>query len=566
MTVRILVGLSLLALGYGVGVFWSQHQAIQELTGQQSGNVPFGKQTAYESGSKIQSPVSYAVSSGTTDHLAVRSLADAASITSEFDQSAALYALAAPLGAEGIVKLLEEAKQELVGGDYRGGSAILIGRYAELDFSAALAYALASGGAVRESWLQAIFHARARLDLDDAVDKAVTLNPSARHVAGLSILRSVDNISATVRRSIAKRLGIPNQMLAVSQHNPVDAWHEARGISDPMQRAQTQMGVVMMWARSDPSAALHASEEISNSQMRQAIQSEVLALLAVDDIAAALNWIDAQPEGQHDDQLTMAFISGLATKDPELAQSLITRLPEEKRDQVELAIWSQRAGSNPEGAAAWVSSRSDQNQRIGAANQLLMMLSMTSQESADRFFEALPAGEAAKVESTYLQMLARTDPGRAAQRLDQIGDEGQRYAIGSSLVSSWASTDPEEARQWIDRQPSNATPALYHSLGVGWAQRDVSAAQEFAVRQNSGADRDQLLAGIVSSGQLDPDDAEQMRQRISDPALRESVQQIVEMRRKSLEGRQGIMGGANGAVYRSFLNGAQVQKNKSMNE
>ena len=538
-TSRLIIGLLILVAGFAAGVFWSQYHTgsdhdaatlVRSLANSHSEAAPFQA----TSGSSREEPV------GEVSPASVKSLAQTAAIRSEFDQSAALFALAAPMDAAGIRQLLESAAQVLHGNDVVGGTSILIGRYAELDFPAALAYALAHGGSTREAWIQSIFHARARLDLDDAVNIASALQSNLRRVAGMAILRSSDNIALEARRSIAKSLGLPEQALfAASGRNSAEAWREANNIGNLNQRMQAQMQIAMAWAQSDPMAALQATDDIDNQSMRTALQMQVLALIAASDSGAALAWVEALPEGQRRDQLMTSLVQRLMVEDPERAQSLITRLPETVRDQVELSMWTQRAAEDPEGAAAWAANRTDRDGSVNASHQLLMMLSMAAPEAADRFLQALPASVRTNVEPMYIQMIAASDPDKAAKRVEQITEPEQRTEAARSLIMNWASQDPQTARQWIERQPAEATPALYHSLAIGWTQKDQSSAREFADSMDAGPDHDQFVVGMVSFGQLKAEDADALIERIGDSQLREQTRSAQLQMRRAIDSSGG---------------------------
>lgn len=520
---RLIIGLLILVAGFSAGAFWSryysgsEHDAetvVASLANSHRETAPLG----IASGSSRGEPVN------NVSPTSVKSLAQTATIRSEFDQSAALFALAAPMDAAGIRQLLESAALVLQGNDFVGGTSILMGRYAELDFPSALAYALASGGSNRQAWIQSVFHARARLDLEDAVNVASELQGNLRVAAGMAILRSRDNIALEARRSIAKTLGLPDQaLIATSGLNSAEAWREASNISNLNQRMQAQMQVAMTWARNDPMAALQAADDLDNQGMRTALQMQILALIAASDSGAALAWVEAQPEGQHRDQLMSSLVQRLALEDPERAQSLMTRLPEAVRDQVELSMWTQRAAEDPEGAAAWAANRPDRDGGVNASHQLLMTLGMTAPEAAERFFQALPASVRTHVESMYIQVIAASDPVKAAKRVEQIAEPERRIEAARPLIMNWASQDPQTARQWIEQQPAEATPSLYHSLAIGWTQRDRSSAREFADSMDAGPDADQFLVGMVSIGQLKAEEADTLIERIGDPKLREQA-------------------------------------------
>jgi len=476
----------------------------------------------------------------------IQTLAETAEINSEFLQSAALYTFAAPLDAEAIRELIDVADQSLVGGDYDGATYLLIGRYAELDFSAALDYALNATGPSLTRWLQAIFHARARIDLDDAVAVATDLGRNQQRIAGIAILRSNGSLSATQRQWVIDTLGITGELLATTHHNLQDGWAELRNISNPMQRLQAQYQLLARWAKSDPWAALAATSEIENAQYREGMQGAMLAAAAADDPQRAIDWLNAYPAGELQSRLTIALVSQLGAGDLATAERLIEALPESQRGNAGLSLWSVRAATDPEGAAAWVQSldsaagalSSSRYQRMAPA-QILSMLSMTSSDAAERFMAALPDEQRNKLEPTYVKTLARSDPQQAARRLAKVTDSRQYKSAARRLVRTWARSDPQAASRWVEsqsRQPGAAAATLYRTLGQAWPQNDLTGATRYARRMLSGSDRDQLLNGMLGSGLVPVEEAQSLLNLMADPTLRAQSEKRIEARESASSG------------------------------
>lgn len=470
----------------------------------------------------------------------IATLAETAEISSEFLQSAALYSFAAGLDADGIRGLIDSADKALTGGDYFAATSLLIGRYAELDFAGALDYALDNGGSSMARWLQSIFHARARIDFDEAVLVAADLNKNQQRIAGIAILRSNDYLSLTQRQSVIEQLNVPGHLLASTQHSSEEAWAELRSIQDVNQRAGAQSQVLMRWAQSDPWAALAASNEIENSDYRIGMQGTLLGFAAADDPQRAIDWINAQPAGKTRTNLISSVISQLGNTDFEAAERLLAQLPEAERVQAGYGLWSTRAASDPVGAAEWVASAaatadSAGYSRSGAA-QILWVLGRSSGDAAERFMAALPVEQRAQLEPTYIMNLARTDPQQAARRLADVSDPQQYQTAARGLVQTWARSDPEAASRWVGLQSGENASAMFSALGVSWSQSDPQAAQTYARRMISGADRDHMLTGVISSGRIAAEDMPSMLNLIDDLTLRSQAERSAEAMRRALSG------------------------------
>jgi len=521
---RTIAALVLIVAGFGVGYLSNQ---TQEDASTSSSLYSHSRQTNAEGSpaepSSRDSKRAQAKTASSVVIPVVKSLAETAEISSEFLQSAALYQLAAPLDANGILELLDEAKTAFDETDYQGATALLIGRLAELDFAAALDSASVGNGKMRTNWLRAIFHARARIDFDDALQQALTLSKRQQQIAGIAMLRSTGTLSKSQRQTVVDALQLPGQMVVAAQFQSAEAWTAAQNIADPNQRAAAQMQVLMAWAQSDPWAAIDASKDIENDQVLLGVQGQLLAAAAADDYQRAIDWIDPQPEGQRRDDLTSTLIAQIGINDIEQAQALLQRLPADKRSKAEMSLWTRRGVSDPEGAAAWVArlpENSDGSSPILFGNlasmQVLQVISMSSPDAAERFMTALPADKRSDLAPTYVQTLARQNS--------------------------------EKALEWIESLGNDATPELYEKLGSSWARTNVASARRYAEEMRSGSERDHLYSGIVTSGRLPADDVGAFVREIGDPKLRARAEQMQQVLERS---RLGLRAGSSSVLFRS---------------
>ena len=443
----------------------------------------------------------------------------------EFDQSRALYELAAPLNAAGIQSLVEEADKELHGGDRVAATSILVGRLAELDFDTALELALKQNDQTAASWVRSIFHGRARLDIDDAIARAAKLPVGLRARAGASIIRSRSDLSNAERTDIGAQLGVNEQQLAMIAPNASAALARANSLPNSTNRTQAQFMALMRMSQEDPLKALAASEELENSQSRTGLQAQILSQLAVKDHEAALAWIESQPAGKNTDKLSAGIVAQLARVKPEVAQQVIQRLPESMRYEAERSFWQARATADPEGAALWVSNSPTNLQRSTTDMTMLMLIGMQSPDSAERFFDALSDEAQVRLEPTYVQQLAQQNPEQAARRVEDIADDDRRLQSSHNLVSAWAESDTEAALRWVGKQPTDQSVELFRSLGSTWGQQDVQASIDYTKRMRAGPARDSLASGVISSGQLVPKQVDELVDLIEDATTREQAVQ-----------------------------------------
>ena len=264
----------------------------------------------------------------------------------------------------------------------------------------------------------------------------------------------------------------------------------------------------MQWAQTEPWVALQKSSEISNAQYRVSIQSVLLAAAFADNSQRGLNWLDALPDADRREKLTSELVKQLSVTDPDQAESLLGRLSAETRTEAELSLWTQRASTDPEGAAAWVVEQDAKLSKSGralprtsllsASSQILMVLGLHGPQSAERFLDALPVA--------------------------------QRETLAPRYVQTLAQSDPLSASRWIEDQSRENRPAMYESLGSAWGQQSLVAAQEFARDMSPGADRDRMLVGLMSGSRLADEDAELLLELISDPETRAQAETNRELR------------------------------------
>ncbi len=522
MVTRLVLLLLALGIGFAAGVLWAQRQSTEHLLPTPLDNkhrstfhngTPSSPQTQVRDGHSVNHQIP-----------TITSLAQAANITSEFAQTAALYQLAAPFDADGLVQLLQEAKRDISTADYSGASSILIGRLAELNFDLALGYALNNSEPAQLAWIGAIFHAQARIDQDVAVAKAQPLKGKLREVAGRAILRANGKLSPSARQSIAATLGLSPSTVAMLQHSPKEAWAATQDITNPLQQSTAQAQVAQRWGQSDPWGALQATQEMQLTNYREQVQAALLTSIAENDLNAALAWIEGQ--SANGSSLLFSFVDQLANQYPNQAENLLPRLPREIRDHAELTLWTKRAISEPEAAANWLAGQESGGAQNAKSTQLLLMLGMTSPKSAERFMQALPAERQANLEADYIGFLALQDPQGASQRIERIADEGERARASSNLYFNWASSDPVGAGLWIEEQVATATPASSRFLGHLWASQDLESAETFINAMSTGLKRDQLLLSLIQSSAMSSEKFEQTLSKITDPELYKEAEEL----------------------------------------
>jgi hypothetical protein len=118
--------------------------------------------------------------------------------------------------------------------------------------------------------------------------------------------------------------------------------------------------------------------------------------------------------------------------------------------------------------------------------------------------------------------LAEQDPKSAALLISQLSSDTQVIAA-SSLISQWASSDPQAASIWAASLPQGEMrDQLFANLASSWAKSDSSRAGEWLNTLTNDPSRDAAVSAFAThTTSVDPQLALQWAATITDPAARE---------------------------------------------
>ena len=447
--------------------------------------------------------------------------ADLEKIRSDFEQTYALYQLMDGQDAAGIEGLLDQAKSELSGDDYVAASAILYGRLAELDPQRAVERVLLAPGTAQSSWLSAVFHSWARLDLDAALAAAQQLSGPFKQIAGRAVLRSRGDLSGVVRSDIAGELALQSPPLTRGSDFS-QAWQEAIARPNRNQQAQGLMQIAALWASTDPAAAMTATEAIAASGLRQSIQGRIAMEWARQDPDAAFEWVRNQSDSAQSSRIVQQVFQVLAQTDPQQAYARAQQLGGSMSTRAMLGVIGPLAVVDRQAAAQWLEAQQSPTLRMEAIQTMAVSLGQHAPDAAADWIDTLPENDAYMADMMLSAILINVDPDRAARRVAQMDDPQRRQNAASNLISNWASNDVKAAADWITTMPQAEQGSLYQVLAAQWSQFDSAAALQFVTRLDSDAHKDHVRLGVISSG--GPlDQAERLIGDIQDPQLKQQA-------------------------------------------
>ena len=429
-------------------------------------------------------------------------------VASEFDQSAGLYALLAPLDVDALVGLLDYSEIAFAGADYVGATRVIIGRIAEFDPDRAIALAERAIGSTRPEWLASIFHALARIDLDDARARAEKLPALLRPGVAQALIRSRDDLSLAEQATIANSLGLRHVPVGAIQDYGV-AWTQAKEMRSPNGRVQRLMQILNQWSEVDPRAALQAAQS-ERGQFAHHLVSQVVSRWVRREPDAALGWLHAQSwNARTSPQHFQSVYANLAQQDPEAALMWAQTLSGEQRGAALLGVLPQLATLRPEVAFDALDELEGQ-QRQQLLQQVAMNAAMADPGSLDQVLDRVQGEERDQLLSMAVSMMVHQDPEAAIARLDEVADEDTRQSLARRVVGQWSQQDLDAAVTWVERESADNRPALYQGIAQQWTHNDVEAAYAFARSLSDRDERDAALVGAMNGAYNDADLARRM--------------------------------------------------------
>ena len=440
---------------------------------------------------------------------------------SEFDQSARLYALMSSMDAGAVIELIEDARDILKNRDYVAGSAIMYGRLAELDPTGAIDYALSSNSSAKIDWIRSIFHALARLNVDQAVELIATLPAGFRSVASQALLRSRDDLPYSKRQHIAQQLGtqVPAEVTGGDLHQ---AWSNALQHPNRQARLRGLANASAQLAMSDPLAAMNLISELNELNDRRILQRQVIQIWTRTEPEGAIEWLLEHPT-QTNNQLLASVLGAYAQSDAQAAMQIAESLNGNNRISAMTNVLGPWTRQNTEAALAWLNQQTDSQLRQRSIPTIASSLAAEDFSRVEQWLDALEPEESRLAETYVMLNLGRGNPDAAARQIERIDDNDRRTNMANSLVGQWAREDGNATAQWIEQLSIEDKGALYQQLTQSWVQSDPEKAVRFARNMYRGDERDKALFGAINGAYSDVDLMQKIFSEISDPDLKQQA-------------------------------------------
>ena len=337
----------------------------------------------------IVSPRSESIGTNSIDErlasiVGAKTLDDTLKLSSDFDQSVALFHRLAISDEAGVKKLLEESKSIGQTSQRDGAQQIIFARFASINPSEAVSYVSQFNPVQHRNLINVIFREWSRTDLDAAGEAATRLESLAhRDMAILAILSSRDDLSQQKLRELAENLGgtkLLNYVTSQSQARAIGSdpqselsqainstekgvrsreniqriaylWVQAEGTSvlweinnlltDYPDRSQIIRTLVYQFALTQPENVLSFLQELPQKKSAANLAAIVFQFWAQTDVQAAFASASDFDLADSTHIHREAVISTWASRDPQAVLDLVDSLPSElKNSSIEKALTS----------------------------------------------------------------------------------------------------------------------------------------------------------------------------------------------------------------------------------
>lgn len=459
---------------------------------------------------------------------------DLLALPTDFEQTAALYAMAQQADVETLKGHINDTLSIAVAGERAAALSILFSRFADLDPAESLAHYNELDLQGQSGILFPMFSGWAKNDLTAAIERAKTVtNPADRRTADRAILQANASAPAEELEWIASQLGrsgqisnrASNEALARrAQTEPEAAARTAMALQNPQARMESLAWVVNTWAERDADAAIAFVRGLEEPAMRARLGQIVMSQVAQRSPEKALRLVDTQPS-QQQQVMVQTVIMTMARTDPQKALRVVgtlqtqqeklnaysglfsqwaqvdpagagaaleglTGIPIDNKFSMASQIAQAMAASDPEAALEWAwrwdeQAGSPSRQHRWTWDNVVSQIANSDPNRALALAAELPEGSRrTNLVSNSLAQLAATDPLAALDQLDLVPSGQPRRSAMRNVVSNWAQSDPVMAMDWVMTLPPDQRPEALQSVSWSVISSDLALALAYTDDMN----------------------------------------------------------------------------------
>lgn len=420
-----------------------------------------------------------------------------AHIDNDFERTQALYILLEHAKEEQLYALLEESPR--VNFLFRPAvQRALIHKLTTIDPRSALKQISSLEDSDSEELVKSVFGHWARVDLDEAIGQARSLDQMDRWAALRGIFSARRDLSEDARMRLGEELGesqfvqIWNSLLQEEEltKNPEEAWYEIveKAQNDNMQFSLLE-SIAVAWLKKD---GLEVVDKIIESITNQQTETNILM------------WV---------------FLSAAET-DPQGALNRALELENDPYSAIVSTVVNTWASSDPKSAIEALSALEPGSVR----ERLLNSVMQTWARNKDPFVMLEELGGMAEElqllgNQAALFAIAFDSPEKASELIGILPDSDGKSSVASAIARTWSQKNPTEALQWVLNSSDIETyrQDLLDTILSNLAAQNPDLAMETALAQSADSDSIGLEARVVSSiAGTDVDKAIELLPRVRD--------------------------------------------------
>ena len=402
-----------------------------------------------------------------------------------FARSEAMYALAGRSDSARVQNLIFETNRVADDVERVRLLTILFYRLAETDPQSALALARTDHFNTVRSIEQAVWHAWARKDFEDAMFAAKTQTSAVhRNSAAQSLYAAFGYMGNGTTERIEVELGIgPDRssrgryLYQLADKSPAEAIAFINGLERAEQQEYVSWLAYYVSLR-DPAAALRYAELFDVAAYGERYSTIVSSHLARENPRATLDRLMlAGARGGRSSSEFQSAARALASTDLDGAKQYFEQARSADDKQIfGSAIVMELAKTDPMEALAWAR-ENDKGHFALFEMSVLGQIAETDPQLA--LAEALNTPNVqmlSSVVSSVVQHIARNNPADAVAYLDQIQDRQQKLEVSRQLASTWLNQDPDAAIDWILSQDKETAEQMIQLASYRLVGSNIDAA------------------------------------------------------------------------------------------
>ena len=453
-------------------------------------------------------------------------LAEITAMPSDFEQTAALYAMLRAADEATLQRLLEEAEDLRPRRERVAAKSIIYARYAELDPLAAVERVLAQERDKHEM-LDRVFTAWGKHDLEAAVAHAQTIQGPLRQAAASAALAVGEHLDPARRQALAATFSLQDTFalmdtMAQLDGDPAVAWRNALATESAQTRSQQLFQIGTAWVEQDPAAALAAAMELPPGGMVGGVLPYLIERWAAQNSDEALAWVLAQPESRGQAEMLGALAGAIAQHAPQEALALAETLDGAARRQVAEAALQAWAQTDAQAAMNALEEFDDLRLANDAKFSILAQWSAADPRAAFEWaLTQKTSMDNMHLAAMPLQQLAMSDPAEALRLAEEL-DGMRKQAALAGIVSTWADSDPHAAAAWLESASGDMSQAV-SAVAYAFAQRSPSEAFEWVSTLPKESQQMALHSLVSATASQSPEQAVSLIGTIRDAELRDEA-------------------------------------------